>query len=90
MAFFRFPYTTFNQVNLDWIMRTIKKLEPAATMVEEADAALQEAQQTAASLWLNSPSRYRMQFPEPVLLQPPHRLRQKMREPGVYGWEVVE
>lgn len=48
MAFFRFPYTTFNQVNLDWIMRTIKKLEPAATMVEEADATLQEAQQTAA------------------------------------------
>lgn len=49
MSFFRFPYSTFNQVNLDWIMRTIKKLEPAATMVEEADATLQEAQQTAAA-----------------------------------------
>ena len=49
MGFFRFPYTSFNQVNLDWIMRTIKKLEPAATMVEEADATLQEAQQTAAA-----------------------------------------
>lgn len=49
MGFFRFPYTSFNQINLDWIMRTIKKLEPAATMVEEADATLQEAQQTAAA-----------------------------------------
>lgn len=47
MAFFRFPYTTFNQVNLDWIMKTIKKLEPAATLVEDAAAALEEAQQTA-------------------------------------------
>lgn len=49
MGFFRFPYSSFNQINLDWIMRTIKKLEPAATMVEEADATLQEAQQTAAA-----------------------------------------
>jgi len=48
MAFFKFPYTSFNQVNLDWIMRTLKKLEPAATLVEEAAATLEEAQQTAA------------------------------------------
>lgn len=47
MAFFRFPYTSFNQVNLDWIMRTLKKLEPAATLVEDAAATLAEAQQTA-------------------------------------------
>lgn len=47
MAFFRFPYTSFNQVNLDWIMRTLKKLEPAATLVEDAAATLEEAQQTA-------------------------------------------
>lgn len=47
MAFIRFPYTSFNQVNLDWIMRTLKKLEPAATLVEDADATLKEAQQTA-------------------------------------------
>ena len=48
MAFFRFPYTSFNQINLDWIMKTLKKLEPAATLVEEAAATLEEAQQTAA------------------------------------------
>lgn len=48
MAFFRFPYTSFNQINLDWIMRTLKKLEPAATLVEDAAATLAEAQQTAA------------------------------------------
>lgn len=48
MAFFKFPYTSFNQVNLDWIMRTLKKLEPAATLVEEAAATLEEAQQTSA------------------------------------------
>ena len=47
MAFFRFPRTDFNQINLDWIMRTIKKLEPAATMVEESQAALEQAQATA-------------------------------------------
>lgn len=47
MAFFRFPYTSFNQVNLDWIMRTLKKLEPAATLVEDAAATLADAQQTA-------------------------------------------
>ena len=48
MAFFRFPYTSFNQINLDWIMKTLKKLEPAATLVEDAAATLAEAQQTAA------------------------------------------
>lgn len=47
MAFFRFPYTSFNQINLDWIMRTLKTLEPAATLVEDAAATLAEAQQTA-------------------------------------------
>lgn len=47
MAFFKFPYTSFNQVNLDWIMKTLKKLEPAATLVEDAAATLAEAQQTA-------------------------------------------
>ena len=47
MAFFKFPYSSFNQVNLDWIMRTLKKLEPAATLVEDAAATLAEAQQTA-------------------------------------------
>ena len=45
--FFRFPRTDFNLANLDWIMRTIKKLEPAATMVEESQAALEQAQATA-------------------------------------------
>lgn len=47
MTFFRFPRTDFNQINLDWIMLTIKKLVPAATMVEESQAALEQAQATA-------------------------------------------
>lgn len=49
MAFFKFPYTSFNQINLDWIMRTLKKLEPAATMVEDATATLEQAQAAAES-----------------------------------------
>lgn len=48
MAFYnRFPSTDFNKVNLDWIMKQLKKLAPAAELVEQSAAALEQAQQTA-------------------------------------------
>lgn len=51
MGFFsnRFPYTDFNKVNLDWIMRELKKLAPAADLVEQSAEALEQAQATAAA-----------------------------------------
>lgn len=45
----RFPYSDFNKVNLDWIMRELKKLAPAVGMVEEAAATLEQAQAAAES-----------------------------------------
>jgi hypothetical protein len=51
MGFFsnRFPYTDFNKINLDWIMRELKKLAPTADLVEQSAAALEQAQQTASA-----------------------------------------
>lgn len=46
---FKFPSTNFNEINLTWIMKTIKALEPAADMVQESQAALEAAQATAAA-----------------------------------------
>ena len=45
---FKFPYTNFEKINLDWIMQKIKALEPAVGMVSQADAALQLANETSA------------------------------------------
>lgn len=43
-----YPWTDFNKTNLSWIMKTLKKLEPAAQMVEDSQAALTEAQRVAS------------------------------------------
>ena len=45
---FKFPYSNFNETNLDWIMKTVHSLEPAVDMVEQATAALQQANDTSA------------------------------------------
>ena len=45
---FKFPYTNFEKINLDWIMQKIKALEPAVDMVAQADAALKLANETSA------------------------------------------
>ena len=45
---FKFPYTDFNKINLGWIMEKITALEPAVDMVEQADAALQQANAVSA------------------------------------------
>lgn len=45
----RFPYSDFNKINLDWIMKQLQKLAPAAELVEQSAAALEQAQATAES-----------------------------------------
>lgn len=45
---FKYPYSNFNETNLDWIMKTVKGLEPALDMVEQADAALRAANEASA------------------------------------------
>ena len=47
MPIFKFPYTNFEKINLDWIMQKIKALEPAVDMVSQADAALQRANEVS-------------------------------------------
>lgn len=45
---FKFPYTNFNEVNLNWLLVRMKELEPAIDMVSQADAALQAANEASA------------------------------------------
>lgn len=45
---FKYPYTDYNKINLSWIMEKISALEPAVDMVQQADAALQLANETSA------------------------------------------
>lgn len=45
---FKFPYTNFQMVNLDWIMKTLNKLKDAIPLVESATTVYQEALETLA------------------------------------------
>ena len=45
---FKYPSTNFNEVNLNWIMQTIKEMEPAVGMISDAEAALEQANTVAA------------------------------------------
>lgn len=45
---FQYPSTNFNEINLNWIMETLKELEPAVGMISEAEAALLQANEVAA------------------------------------------
>ncbi len=37
LRFFNFPYTSFNQVNLDWMMKTMNELKGAIPLVAQAE-----------------------------------------------------
>lgn len=36
MSFFKFPYTSYQQINLDWIMKTLNQLKDAIPLVQQA------------------------------------------------------
>lgn len=44
---FKYPHTDFEKINLDWILRKIRQLEPAIPMVEESAAIVARVEQTA-------------------------------------------
>lgn len=41
---FKYPHTDFNKINLDWIMRKIKALEPSISLVQSASDMLSESE----------------------------------------------
>lgn len=43
LPIFRFPFTTFNQINLDWIMKTLGEVKAAIPLVTEAEATYNRA-----------------------------------------------
>lgn len=45
---FKLPYTDFNEINLDWLLKTVRDMEPAVGMISEAEAALEQANSVAA------------------------------------------
>lgn len=45
---FKYPYTNFNESNLDWLLKKMGELEPAVSMVQDALPLLTEARETAA------------------------------------------
>lgn len=44
---FKYPHTDFEKINLDWVLRKIKQLEPAIPMVQESAAIVARVEQTA-------------------------------------------
>lgn len=47
MGFFKYPYTNYEKINLDWVLRKIKALEPAIPLVEQSAAIVEEVHETA-------------------------------------------
>lgn len=47
MGFFKYPYSSYEKINLDWVLRKIKALEPAIPLVEQSAAIVEEVQETA-------------------------------------------
>lgn len=47
MGLFKYPYTSFEKINLDWVLRKIKALEPAIPLVEQSAAIVEEVHTTA-------------------------------------------
>lgn len=47
MAFFKYPYSSYEKINLDWMLRKIKALEPAIPIVEQSAAIVEDVQETA-------------------------------------------
>lgn len=44
---FKYPYTDFEKINLDWVLRKIKQLEPAIPLVAESATIVARVEQTA-------------------------------------------
>lgn len=38
MGFFKYPNTSYEKINLDWVLRKIKALEPAIPLVDQSAA----------------------------------------------------
>lgn len=47
MSFFKYPYSSYEKINLDWVLRKIKALEPAIPLVEQSAAIVEEVHATA-------------------------------------------
>lgn len=47
MGDFKYPYSSFEKINLDWVLRKIKALEPAIPLVEQSSAIVEEVHTTA-------------------------------------------
>lgn len=47
MGFFKYPYSSYEKINLDWVLRKIKQLEPAIPLVEQSAAIVEDVQETA-------------------------------------------
>lgn len=45
--FYQYPNTNFNEINLNWILETLKEVQPAVGMISEAEAALVRANEVA-------------------------------------------
>lgn len=54
MAFFKFPYTNYENINLDWLLRKVKQLEPAISIIETIDSDFSEMQEDIATANTNA------------------------------------
>lgn len=45
MAFFKYPYTNYENINLDWLLRKVKQLEPAISIIETIDSDFSDIQE---------------------------------------------
>lgn len=48
MSFFKFPYTSYQQINLDWIMKTLNQLKDAIPLVQQASTIYTQALEALA------------------------------------------
>jgi len=48
MGFFKYPYTSFEQINLNWILKKIKELEPAISIVKAIQTDFSEIEETVS------------------------------------------
>ena len=54
MAFFKFPYTNYENINLDWLLRKVKQLEPAISIIETIDSDFSDMQEDIATANTNA------------------------------------
>lgn len=49
MSFFKFPYTSYQQINLDWIMKTLNQIKDAIPLVQQASTIYTQALEALAA-----------------------------------------